>query len=234
MNNELAIFKNDEFGNIELILDENGEPLFELYSVGQALGYVKIDIKNGKEYIRVREDRIDIIVKNADILPFYHDGRKFLNEDMLYDFIFEAKTKKSKPFRKWVTSEVLPTLRKTGKYELHNDKEEDEKEMISQTELEQIATNIFGDLNTKIDKLDEYYRPKHKTKLNLNKFIKNCLGDNATTENCKKAKNTLLTMLGNYTIYEEVPLDKLRDTKTLATLYDICKNINLSILGGIQ
>jgi len=228
MNNELAIFKNEEFGNIELVLDENGEPLFELYSVGQALGYVKIDVKNGKEYIRVREDRIDIIAKNADIQPFSHDGRKFLNEDMLYDFIFEAKTKKSKPFRKWVTSEVLPTLRKTGKYELHNDNEEENNYYlkIEPSKLEQKAIELFDELNERTDELGEYF----------NKFIKDCLSDNATKENCKKAKDTLIMILGNgeYAIYEDIPLEKIKNANTLAILYDICKNINLSIVGGIQ
>ena len=49
MVNELQIFNSEEFGQVEVIVI-NGEPFIELYSVGQALGYVKIDIKNGKEY----------------------------------------------------------------------------------------------------------------------------------------------------------------------------------------
>ena len=72
--------------------------------------------------------------------------------------------------------------------------------------------------------------------LSFNKFIKDCLSDNATKENCKKAKDTLIMILGNgeYAIYEDIPLEKIKNANTLAILYDICKNINLSIVGGIQ
>lgn len=222
MKNELQIFKNEDFGQVKVIKDENGEPLFELYSVGSALGYSRVVVSKGKEYVQCRKDRIDKVMKNGSITGLSHDGETYLNEDMLYDFIFEAKTQKSKPFRKWVTSDVLPTLRKTGSYSLN-------KENNNLTNIEQIATNVFGAIDNRINKLDEYYKPKHKTKLNFNKFIKECLGDNATKENCKKAKETLLTLLGNYTIYEEVPIERLQNQNTLATLYDICKNINNSI-----
>ncbi|WP_252251319.1 BRO family protein [Clostridium sp. VAP52] len=222
MSKELQIFKNEDFGQVKVIRDDNGEPLFELYSVGIALGYSRIKIVKGKEYREIQKTRINQVMKNGAITGFPHGGETYLNEDMLYDFIFEAKTQKSRPFRKWVTSEVLPTLRKTGSYSL-------DKEKNDLTNIEQIAINVFGAIDNRINKLDEYYKPKHKTKLNFNKFIKECLGDNATKENCKKAKETLLTLLGNYTIYEEVPIEKLQNQNTLATLYDICKNINNSI-----
>jgi len=115
MVNELQIFNSEEFGQVEVIVI-NGEPFIELYSVGQALGYVKIDIKNGKEYKRIRVDRIDTIVENAEIEPFAHGGRKYLSEAMLYDFMLESKTSKCKSFKKWITHVVLPTINKTGGY----------------------------------------------------------------------------------------------------------------------
>lgn len=222
--NELEIFKNENFGQVKVIKDEKGEPLFELYSVGSALGYSKSN-SIGKYY--PRKDRIDQTVLNADIKPCVQSGHKYLTEDMLYDFIFEAKTEKSKPFRKWVTGEVLPTLRRKGYYNLHNEEE---------SKLEQKAIKLFDELNEKTGELGEYFRPKHKTKLALNKFIKDCLGDNATKENCKKAKDMLIIILGNgeYTIYEDIPLEKIKSSNTIAILYDICKNINNSIVGGIR
>ena len=113
--NNLQIFNSEEFGQVEVIVI-NGEPFIELYSVGQALGYVKIDIKNGKEYKRIRVDRIDTIVENTEIEPFAHGGRKYLSEVMLYDFMLESKTSKCKSFKKWITHVVLPTINKTGGY----------------------------------------------------------------------------------------------------------------------
>jgi prophage antirepressor-like protein len=115
MDNNLQIFSNEEFGQIEIVVI-NGEPFIELYSVGQALGYVKTDIKNGKEYKRIRIDRIDIVIENAEIKPFAHGGRKYLSEEMLYDFMLEAKTSKCRSFKRWITHDVLPSIRKHGAY----------------------------------------------------------------------------------------------------------------------
>lgn len=97
--------------NVGVIQDENGEPLFELYSTGMALGYVKYNTV-GKIY--PRKDRINRVVENAEISTCVHDGHKYLTESQLYDFMLEARTDKCKPFRKWVVNNVLPTIRKTG------------------------------------------------------------------------------------------------------------------------
>lgn len=112
-NKLIKVFENT---NVQIIVDENNEPLFELYSTGEALGYVRTDVKNGVAYRRIRKDRIDRVVENAEISTFAHDGRKYLTESQLYDFMLEARTDKCKPFRKWVVEEVLPTIRKTGCY----------------------------------------------------------------------------------------------------------------------
>jgi prophage antirepressor-like protein len=220
MGNQLQIFNNEEFGQVRSIRLK-GKDYFVANDIAKALGYIS------------PKDAITRHCKGATKVSYLTEGGnqevKFIPEGDIFRLVSRSKLPNAEKFECWIFDDLLPTLRRTGKYELHN--EEDEK---SQTELEQIATNIFGQLDTKITKLDEYYRPRHKTKLGLNKFIKDCLGDNATTENCKKAKNTLLTLLGNYSIYEEVPIDRLQDTNTIARLYDICKNINNSIVGGIQ
>ena len=107
--NKLVIFEGK---NINIITGEGNEPLFELYGVGQALGYVKI--AKGKEY--VRKERVDKTIENADIEPVVHNGQQYLSEEMIYDFMFEAKTNKCKSFRKWLSKEVLPSIRKNGAY----------------------------------------------------------------------------------------------------------------------
>ncbi|MBY6838865.1 ORF6N domain-containing protein [Clostridium botulinum] len=84
-------------------------------------------------------------------------------------------------------------------------------------------------LEQKQDELETYYKPTHRNKLGYNSFIKSCLGDNATKENCEHAKEQLLFLLGDYTTYQEVPKDTLESMNTKALVYDICKNINNSI-----
>ncbi len=98
--------------NVDIIQDENNTLLFELYSTGMALGYVKY----AKDKPYPKKDRIDIIIKNAEITAVVQSGQLFLTESQLYDFMLEARTDKCRKFRKWVTNEVLPSIRKTGCY----------------------------------------------------------------------------------------------------------------------
>lgn len=102
--------------NVEIIQDENGNPLFEVYSTGMALGHVKY----AKDKPYPRKDRIDENLKSAEITAVVHNGQLFINESQLYDFMLEARTDKCRKFRKWVTNEVLPSIRKTGTYSVAN------------------------------------------------------------------------------------------------------------------
>jgi len=116
MTNNVQVFNNFEGTNVGIITDENGNVLFELYSTGMALGYVKSNTVKGKTYLQCRKDRVDKTIENADIKPLVHNGLTYLNEEMLYDFMLEARTEKCKAFRKWVTNVVLPTIQKYGAY----------------------------------------------------------------------------------------------------------------------
>lgn len=105
-----------EGNNVEII-EVEGEVLFELYSTGMALGYVnKRKNSSGKEYISPYKSRIDKIVESAEITCVCQGVTQYLKEEDLYDFILEARTDKCKKFRKWVTNDVLPSVRKTGGY----------------------------------------------------------------------------------------------------------------------
>lgn len=124
---EQVKFKEVEDKSIELtnmfegrdveIITINGQVLFELYSTGMALGYEnKRRNSTGKVYIGPYKSKIDKVVESADITCVCRGVTQYLTEEMLYDFMLEAKTEKCKSFRKWVTNEVLPTIRKTGGY----------------------------------------------------------------------------------------------------------------------
>lgn len=132
---------NFEGNNVEVIVGKNGEPLFEIYSTGMALGYIKQNTINGKTYYQCRKDRVNKTIKNAEIKPLVQDGLKYLTEEQLYDFMLECKTEKCKPFRKWVTHEVLPQIRRTGGYI---------DEGATTQQLEQLQQKINKLLNYKI------------------------------------------------------------------------------------
>ncbi|MCD3223957.1 Bro-N domain-containing protein [Clostridium botulinum] len=102
------LIREFEGTGVEIIID-NGNLEFELYSTGMALGYMT---SNGYAY----KTRIEKIVLNADISTISHGVKNYLNEEMLYDFMLEARTEKCKSFRKWVTGIVLPSIRQNGGY----------------------------------------------------------------------------------------------------------------------
>lgn len=108
-NLQAYVFENNKVKIIEI----NSEPMFEVYSTGMALGQVKYN-SIGAAY--ARKDRINENIKNAEIIPCVHGGHKYISESQLYDLMLEMKTDKVKPFRKWITTDVLPTIRKTGGY----------------------------------------------------------------------------------------------------------------------
>lgn len=91
----------------------DGVWMFELYSVGAAIGQVK---KNSSGVIYPRKDRIDENVKKAEIQPCVRNGHKYITESQLYDLMLEARTDKCRVFRKWLTNEVLPALNHKGTY----------------------------------------------------------------------------------------------------------------------
>ena len=105
--------------NVDMLVKNDGEVLFEIYSVGVAIGYYK---KNGAICVQSAhklypmKERIDDTIVKADIKPIEIEGKFYMTEGDLYDFIFEAGTAKCKPFKKWVTHEVLPSIRKKGYY----------------------------------------------------------------------------------------------------------------------
>lgn len=118
---ENKILKKFEATDIIIEIIE-GVPMFELYSVGMALGYVNYGKNKGNPL--PHKSRIDKVLKNAEIKGCLHGVNTYINENQLYDFMFEAHTKKCKPFRKWVVEEVLPMINKTGGY-VETDMEEE-------------------------------------------------------------------------------------------------------------
>lgn len=124
--NGIIITKVFEDYDIEIIKQQNGKPLFELYSVGMALGYTKTDGKtietlsdqNGQIKYKLfpRKDRIDKIVRNADIQLIEYENKKYMDEEQLYDFMLESKTRNCREFKKWITHTVLPSINEDGCY----------------------------------------------------------------------------------------------------------------------
>ena len=106
--NDIQIFNNPEFGEIRTI-DQNGEPWFVGKDVATALGY-----SNPQKAIRDHVDEQDRTVNES----FTVNGTQgvLINESGLYSLCFSSKLEGAVKFKRWVTSEVLPSIRKNGGY----------------------------------------------------------------------------------------------------------------------
>lgn len=111
--NEIKIFENPDFGEIRTIMIGN-EPWFVSVDVSNALGYTKT--VNMTKLVD-KDDKQNIsssILKEQGYKQSYTLG--VINESGLYAAIFGSTLENAKKFKKWVTSEVLPSIRKTGSY----------------------------------------------------------------------------------------------------------------------
>ena len=105
MNNEIEIFKNEEFGEIRTLLI-NDEPWFVGKDVTEILGY-----SNPSKALSDHVDEEDKL-NNKSLSSLGQRGGWIINESGLYSLILSSKLPTAKKFKKWVTSEVLPSIRK--------------------------------------------------------------------------------------------------------------------------
>ena len=115
MSNELKIFENTEFGSIRTV-EIDSTPYFVGKDVAEVLGY-----KNPNEAINEHldsEDRLNSKTLSSFEIDLGQRGGWLINESGVYSLILSSKLQSAKKFKHWVTSEVLPAIRKTGSYSL--------------------------------------------------------------------------------------------------------------------
>lgn len=112
--NSTQIFKNNQFGEVRVATNENNEPLFCLADVCKSVGLTN------PSNVKSRLDANDVELIDLHALSstegMGNSLANFVNESGFYDVLFQSSSPSVKPFRKWVTSEVLPSIRKHGAY----------------------------------------------------------------------------------------------------------------------
>lgn len=141
--NELQIFNSEEFGDIRTVTINN-EPWFVGKDVAEALGYAKA--RNAIASHVEQDDKKDAPIQ-GDLGGVQQ--MTIINESGLYALIFGSKLESAKRFKRWVTSEVLPTIRKTGQYQMPNMSAElkaiimhDEKIIKIETRMDKLEFDI--------------------------------------------------------------------------------------------
>ena len=107
--NDLTIFESPEFGSIRTV-EMDGEPWLVGKDVAQALGYTDTD-----QALRRHVDDEDKLTRNFDGSG-QNRSMTIINESGLYSLVLSSKLPTAKKFQRWVTSEVLPSIRRTGGY----------------------------------------------------------------------------------------------------------------------
>lgn len=135
--NDLTTFSNPEFGQVRTV-EINGTPWLVGKDVAVALGY-KNPGKAIIAHVDEEDKRLEMLPQGADsqngTLPSGSTKTALINESGLYSLILSSKMPKAKAFKHWVTSEVLPTIHKTGAYESFQAKQHIEQLEATNTRL---------------------------------------------------------------------------------------------------
>ena len=157
METNIQIFTSDIFGEIRTC-QVNNEIMFVGKDVAQALGY-----SNTSKAIQQHVDHED-----KGILPIretaYETRAVVINESGLYSLILSSKLPQAKAFKRWVTSEVLPSIRKTGRYELPQQLpalallNEDAEDTLTATQVAKTFNMTVNDFNAVLRDFGIQYR----------------------------------------------------------------------------
>ena len=137
--NKITVFNNDEFGSIRTwVVDD--EPWFVGKDIATILGYAKPEnaIANHVD----DEDKTSTLIQGSG--SNYKSKAILVNESGLYSLILSSKLPNAKKFKRWVTGEVLPSIRKTGSY----------GKPMSQLEIAQYSINLLIEQERKMKALE--------------------------------------------------------------------------------
>lgn len=144
----VQLFHKEEFGTIRTVVID-GEPWFSGKDIAVSLGY-----ENTKDAIKkhvFEEDKSVFQRSQFATLEIPNRGMTFVNESGLYSLIFGSKLDSARKFKRWVTSEVLPSIRKTGQYVATTDNK-------VETMLEDMGCNmkvVYAQINNMEEMLGE-------------------------------------------------------------------------------
>jgi prophage antirepressor-like protein len=169
--NELQIFNSEEFGEIRTVTIDN-----EIYFVGkdvaEALGY-----SNTRDALSTHvadEDKNTVVISDG---KRGNPNQTVINESGLYALIFGSKLESAKRFKHWVTSEVLPTIRKTGGYRKPMSTAEQIKLLaLGNTELNERVSDVEKKIDSLENDMPLYGCEIDDIKNHVNRKVVNVLG----------------------------------------------------------
>lgn len=152
MSNEIQSFTSDQFGTIRAVRDEDGEPMFVAKDVCTAL-----EVKNSRDAIaRLDNDERGVVLIDT---PGGEQQMQAVNEAGLYVLVLSSRKSEAKAFKRWVTHEVLPALRRDGGYMVARDETPEQTMaravLLAQQTIDRQKSRIAG-----LEAENEEMRPK--------------------------------------------------------------------------
>lgn len=168
--NELQIFNSEEFGEIRTVTIDN-----EIYFVGKDIAKA-LGFSNTRDAISTHVFDEDRGVETIDTLGG-KQNMTVVNESGLYALVFGSRLESAKRFKHWVTSEVLPTIRKTGGYRKPMSTAEQIKLLaLGNTELNERVTDVEKKINSLENDMPLYGCEIDDIKNHVNRKVVNVLG----------------------------------------------------------
>lgn len=129
--NEVKVFENEELGlQVRTIFNPDGSISVSAEDTAIGFGWFRTETKNGREYTSVMWSRMNGYCKE---LGFAHECAKedYIPESLYYLLGMKANNEKAQKYQRWLAMDVLPTLRKTGSYEMPKQKEKSQSERLA-------------------------------------------------------------------------------------------------------
>ena len=154
----ISIFKNSRFGEIRTAVDDNGDALFCLKDVCDAL-----EFKGGARNIKSR-----LNPKGVDTINTLTNGGvqqlTFINEPNLYKCIFQSRKKEAEEFQNWIYEEVLPSIRKNGGYLVRRPDDTPEQIITRALNVAAVTLEQLMEQNQRLKNENDHYQSIFNTK----------------------------------------------------------------------
>ena len=198
----VQLFINKELELEVRAVEINGEGWLVGKDVAEVLGY-----SNTAKAIR---DHVDIEDKLSERIVLSGQNREviLINESGFYSLILRSEMPKAKQFKRWVTAEVLPQIRKTGGYSPNN------QLALSEFKVQVIAmvNDIVSEkINEVEDKCSEFYKINAAKKYDVSQYIKRRLGINKANDEYHQVKDRVFLLL-NVTKWEDIDIDTFKES----------------------
>ena len=203
---DVQLFINKDLGLEVRAVEINGEGWLVGKDVTEALGYVNTTDALTKHVDQ--EDKQLIQRSQFATLEIPNRGLMVINESGFYSLILRSDMPNAKKFKRWVTSEVLPSIRKTGVYSPNN--------QLALSEFKgQVITLVNDIVSEKIneveEKCSEFYKINSAKKYDVSQYIKRRLGINKANDEYQQVKDRVFLLL-NVTKWEDIDIDTFKES----------------------